>query len=178
MAWASLGLWPHHSDLCLHFHRVFFLVSLCLLLFVFVLFSTYWPHCVACVVLAPWPEIIPKPYAVDAQGLNHWTTRNAPCVFFSVYGHLSLDLGPLSSRVISSWEPCLNSIWVHAKSLWSCQSLCDPMDHSPPGSSIHGILQARILEWVAMPSSRGSSQPRYRTSVSYVSCIGRQVLYC
>ena len=45
--------------------------------------------------------------------------------------------------------------WVHccfvAK---SCLTLCDPMDWSPPGSSVHGILQARILEWVAMPSSR------------------------
>ena len=40
-----------------------------------------------------------------------------------------------------------------------------------------GILQARILEWVAMPSSRGSSQPRDGTYVSYVSCLGRQVLY-
>ena len=38
-----------------------------------------------------------------------------------------------------------------------CLTLCDPMDYSPPGSSVHGILQARILEWVAMPSSRGSS---------------------
>ena len=37
--------------------------------------------------------------------------------------------------------------------------LCDPMDCRPPGSSVHGVLQARILEWVAMPSSRGSSQP-------------------
>ena len=45
------------------------------------------------------------------------------------------------------------------------------MDHSPPGSSVHGILQARILEWVAMPSSRGSSQPRNQTHVSCVSCI-------
>ena len=51
------------------------------------------------------------------------------------------------------------------------------MDHSPPESSVHGILQARILEWVAMPSSRGSSPPRDRTRVSYVSCIGRWVLY-
>ena len=42
----------------------------------------------------------------------------------------------------------------------SCLTLCDPMDCGPPGSSAHGILQARILEWVAMPSSRGSSQPR------------------
>ena len=39
-------------------------------------------------------------------------------------------------------------------------TLCDPMDCSPPGSSAHGILQARILKWVAIPFSRGSSQPR------------------
>ena len=64
-----------------------------------------------------------------------------------------------------------------AKSLQSCPTLCDPMDRSPPGSLVHGILQARILEWVAMPSSRGSSQPRDQTPVSYVSCICRQVLY-
>ena len=38
--------------------------------------------------------------------------------------------------------------------------LCDPMDCSPPGSSVHGILPARVLEWVAMPSSKGSFQPR------------------
>ena len=44
--------------------------------------------------------------------------------------------------------------------------LCDPMDCSPPGSSVHGILQARILEWVVMPSSRGSSQPRDWSQVS------------
>ena len=47
-----------------------------------------------------------------------------------------------------------------AKSLHSCPTLCNPMGCSLPGSSVHGILQARILEWVAMPSSRGSSQPR------------------
>ena len=46
---------------------------------------------------------------------------------------------------------------VHAKSLQSYLTLCDTMDCSPPGSSVRGILQARILEWVAMPSSRGSS---------------------
>ena len=45
------------------------------------------------------------------------------------------------------------------------------MDCSPPGSSVHGIFQARILEWVAMPSSRGPSQPRDRTHVSCVFCI-------
>ena len=48
---------------------------------------------------------------------------------------------------------------------------------SPPGSSVHGILKARILEWVVVRSSRGSSQPRDQTCVSSVSCIGRRVLY-
>ena len=47
-------------------------------------------------------------------------------------------------------------VCVYAKSLQSCPTLCDPMDHSLSGSSVHGILQARIVEWVAMPSSRGS----------------------
>ena len=55
--------------------------------------------------------------------------------------------------------------------------LCDTMDYNPPGFSVHGILQARILEWIVMPSSRGSFWPRDRTHVSYVSCIGRHVLY-
>ena len=44
-------------------------------------------------------------------------------------------------------------------------TLCDSMDYSPPGSSVHGILQTRILEWVVIPSSKGSSQPRNRTCV-------------
>ena len=57
-----------------------------------------------------------------------------------------------------------------AKSLQSCPTLCNPRDCSPPGSSVHGILQARKLEWVTMPSSKGSSQPRDRTSISYVCC--------
>ena len=51
----------------------------------------------------------------------------------------------------------------------SCLILCDPMDCSPLGSSVHGILQARILEWIAMSSSRGSSQPRDRTQVSCIA---------
>ena len=45
---------------------------------------------------------------------------------------------------------------VHAKSLQSCPTLFNPIDCSPPGSSVQGILQARILEWIAMPSSRAS----------------------
>ena len=51
----------------------------------------------------------------------------------------------------------------------SCPALWDPRDCSPPGSSVPGILQARIVEWVAMPSSRGSSQPRDGSQVSLIA---------
>ena len=54
---------------------------------------------------------------------------------------------------------------------------CDTMYCSPPGSSIHGIFQARILEWVALSFSRGPSWPRDWTSVSCISCFGRRILY-
>jgi len=54
--------------------------------------------------------------------------------------------------------------------------LCDPLDCSPSGSSAHGILQARILEWVTL--CKGSSQTRYLTRLSCIFCSGRQILYC
>ena len=56
-------------------------------------------------------------------------------------------------------------------------SLCNPVSCSPPGSSVHGILQARILEWVATPFSRESFRLRNQILISCVSCIGRWVLY-
>ena len=56
----------------------------------------------------------------------------------------------------------------------SCLTLCDPIDCSPPGSTVHGIFQARILQWVAISFSRGSSRPRDPT---YMSCIGMWILY-
>ena len=60
----------------------------------------------------------------------------------------------------------------------SCPTLCDPMDCSLPGSSVLEILQARILEWIAIPFSRRSSWPRDLNHVSWDSCIGRWILYC
>ena len=61
-------------------------------------------------------------------------------------------------------------IWVKVKVklAQSCLTLCNPMDYSLSGSSVHGILQARILEWVAFPFSRGSSQSRNQTQVSCI----------
>ena len=62
----------------------------------------------------------------------------------------------------------VKQVYCTAYKLYSikCPTLCDPMDCSPPGSSVHGILQARILEWGAISSSRGSSRPRNRTQIS------------
>ena len=62
-------------------------------------------------------------------------------------------------------------MWVHAQLLQSCLTLWGSMDHS---SSIHGILQARILEWIAMPSSKGSSWPREWSNISCISCIANR----
>ena len=70
-----------------------------------------------------------------------------------------------------SCEIYIFGVCIYAKSLQSCPPLWDTMDHSPPDSSVHGILQARILEWVAMPSSRGFSWPRDWT---HVSCIASE----
>ena len=72
--------------------------------------------------------------------------------------------------------------WKMCACLFSCSAVSDsfvtPQDCSPPGSSVHGIFQARILEWVPVSYSRGSSQPRDQTHVSWVSHIGRWILYC
>ena len=80
------------------------------------------------------------------------------------------------------WYCCKDWInhWLYGvcvKLLQLCPTLCDPMDCSPPGSSVHGTFLARILEFVAMSSSRGSSQHRDQTRISYASCIGRPILY-
>ena len=58
-----------------------------------------------------------------------------------------------------------------------CPILCDSMDCSSPDSSVHGVFQARILEWMAISSSRGSSRPRNQIHVFCVSWIGRWILY-
>ena len=66
---------------------------------------------------------------------------------------------------------------VYAQLFQSCPTLCDPMDYSPPGSSVHGIFQARILKSVTISFSRGSSQPLDQTGVSWVPHMGRWNFY-
>ena len=77
----------------------------------------------------------------------------------------------ISSIEVLSLRVC---IWSVAQ---ACLTLCVPMDRSLLGSSVHGIFQPRILEQFAISYSRGSSPPRDWTQDSYISCIGRQILY-
>ena len=73
---------------------------------------------------------------------------------------------------------CVCSVIQFSHSVQSFSlTLCEPMHHNLPTSSVCGIFQARILEWVAISFSRGSFQPRDWTHISWVSCIGRQILY-
>ena len=109
---------------------------------------------------------------VNLQDLDHSSTLIQSYSFpqrhfsFSHYIHLFPVVHFLKSEICCSCFVA-KSFLTH----------CNPMDCSPPGSSVHGISLARILEWVAISSSRGSSRPRDWTQVSCGSCIGRQVLY-
>ena len=95
--------------------------------------------------------------------------------------HIISGICKFSTRIFLIFEVCLpkNSygiILIECMLAQSRPTLCDLVNCSLPGSSVHGIFQARILEWVAISSSRGSSQPRDGTRISCVSCIGSQIL--
>ena len=100
---------------------------------------------------------------------NQWLSLKPAPADGSLWGHC--DDGP---------GPCF-WFWYHPLCLCSvtllCPTLCDPVDCSPLGFSVHGISQARILEWVAIFFSRASSWPRDWTHISSGSCIGRWILY-
>ena len=96
------------------------------------------------------------------QTLCHFLKKTWASLNFGIHGH-----------------PGSNVPWMSACSVaLSCLILCNPIDcRNPPGSSVHAILQERILEWVAISSSRGSSQSSDQSRVSCGSCIGRWILY-
>ena len=91
-------------------------------------------------------------------------------IFYCIAGGFFTDWG---TRGLI-WERNAGNFVLLNVCTQSLLALCDHMDCSPPGCSLHGISQARILEWVAISFSRGSSQPRDRT---WISCIGRRILY-
>ena len=87
-----------------------------------------------------------------------WASWTWVAISFSMSGNFS----PIISSNIFSYPFFISSSSEESESevAQSCVTLCDPIDCSPPGSSVHGILQARMLEWVAISFSRGSSRPR------------------
>ena len=106
----------------------------------------FWPYHRVSGILVPQLGTEPGLLAVKARSLNHWIARE-----FSKF---------------DTFEE--SSLSIYCAPAQSSLTLCNPMDCSSPGSSVHGIFQTRILECLAMPSSRGSSQPRDWT---HVSCI-------
>ena len=86
---------------------------------------------------------------------------------------MSLILQFIFSMSYSLCSPCFCCCSISK----SCPTLCKSMNCSLPGFSVHGIFQAKILKWVAISYSRGSSPPRDGTCISCISCIGRWIVY-
>jgi len=98
--------------------------------------------------------------------LKYWCFHN----FFTSYTQLNLIH-------VRSYGICYKCVYMYVCSVSQvCPIFCDPMHTSPPYSSIHGILQARIPEWVAISFSKGSSQPRDWSCIYCISFVGRQIL--
>ena len=143
-AWLS-GKWkfPYTSDLINH------VTNTC---FCFNFLKTCWP-------LAVITSLKPS----FSLSLYYRRTRS----FFRSFFKSMFSENPLDHAFLAPVCACACSVTQ------SCLTLCDPMDCSLPGSSVHGIFQAGILECLAISFSRGSSQCRDRTCVSYVSCFSR-----
>ena len=121
-----------------------------------------------------------KQMAVEWQKCKHLHTHFSKWCFISWQRHLRWSGRPASALYPEKYQSlpwplvcvcvCV-CVCARALSHQSCPSLCNPMDYSPPGSSVHGILQTRILEWVAMSSSGWSCRTRNWTCVPRIFCI-------
>ena len=129
-------------------------------------------------------------YFVNQLYFNFFLTEHSFLIQSERLG--AWDWGKFKTSIIlnifsfSKTNSCFFHYFLHSHKIIVCVFMlshsamsdsCSLMDYSPPSSSIHGILQARILEWVAISSSKGSRWPRDQTRVSCISYIGRQILY-
>ena len=120
------------------------------------------------------------PFSSKAQQMplvladTHWAGAGGGLIPTLDSVPVSLDRLPGLLEKNLNLQPVSGSTCVRAQSLSRVQLFCDPIDCSPPGSSVHGTLKARMLAWDAMPSSRASSRPRDRTHVSWT---GRWILH-
>ena len=102
-----------------------------------------------------------EPSLLEARGAQE-------TFYFPLWYHRILNMSPVPH---SETLLFIYSMYMLSLAAQLCLTLCDPLDCSPPGSSVHGISQAEVLEWVAISFSRGSSWCRVWTSISCVSCI-------
>ena len=113
--------------------------------------------------------LIPESRNYSMNGIRNIWTNTEKSLLWGVLkilkGVYILDILD-TKRGKSRWHRVTERVCLSMLSHFSRVWLCNPMDYSPPCSSVHGILQARILEWVAMPSSRGSSWPGGQTCIS------------
>ena len=116
--------------------------------------SLSWPEC-----HQPGPFSVPFPSSHPQLFSFFPSSVHSPTFF-------SFSTSPCLVHTRRKEERCTLSRFSHVR-------LCDPIDCSPPGSSVHGILQAKTLEWIAISSSTGSCRPNDGTQVSYISCIGK-----
>ena len=117
-------------------------------------------------------------HCIGRQSLNHWATREVldEMLFLSTIQRKLLWFW-FSPRRLALCLDCACVCVCVCSVVQLCPTLCDLMDCSPPGSFVHIISHARILKQVAISFSTGSSLPRDQTCLSYVSCIGRQILH-
>ena len=113
-----------------------------------------------CSLSTCWPRATTR-REPEAHQRAHCSTR--------LSSRIQLTLGWLVIQTSEESIYSINHLVKWSEVTQSCPTLCDPMDCSPTGSSVHGILQARILEWGAISFSRGSSQPRDWTRVSHIT---------
>ena len=116
-----------------------------------------------------------KSYSSDYENKHELEEYLDNTVSMRLPSHLSKDHHKNTPTPYTSSALCVRAL-IRSLCLTFC-NLYSLADYSLSGSSAHGIFQARILEWVAIPSSGGSSQPRDQTWVSQVPCTGRRVLY-
>ena len=123
----------------------------------------------------PYPEIEPVSLCITGGFFTRWTIGEAVThpifsaylLLFHLYSNDS-NLYHQRGPALQISKATLNHVIADC-SVAQCLTLCDPMNYNLPGSSVHGILQTRILEWVAISFSRGSSQPRDQTRVACIA---------
>ena len=125
-------------------------------------FFPLWLHCTACGIIVPGPG--DEPLGGFVKLIKIVADGKEVCLVVLVALVKKGETLALRMTGEGTWSQVLHKEYV-------CMLIrvCDPMDCSPPGSSVHEILQARILEWVAISSSRGSSWPRVWTHLSWIA---------